>query len=556
MRIAIAQIDTTVGAFASNADRIRTFGREALARGASLLLAPEQAIPGYPARDFLGDGEFVEANVRALDDLARDPALSKLGAFVGFAEPHTGYGAGLHNAGALLLGGERVATARKTLIPNYDVFDESRYFDPGNGPLVFEHQGVPIAFTICEDVWSEGPPRRYERDPVGDAVALGARLVVNISASPYFHGKPQLREKMLGEVARRHGVPIVYCNLAGATDGLIFDGNSLVVAADGTILHRAKGFAEDLLVVDVEPAERPILTTSRRPIEGGDPDEAPRDADELLEALVFGIQGYARRTGFQRALVGLSGGMDSALVAVLATRAFGPENVMAVAMPSRYTASMSNEDAAALARNLGIRFETLPIEEVIGGFERTLSGLFAGTQPGLAEENLQARARGNLLMSLSNKFGSLLLTTGNKSEVAVGYCTLYGDMCGGLAPLADVYKTTVYDLARHINREKEVIPWRIITRPPSAELRENQTDQDSLPPYEILDRILRAHLEKGVGAAGLVAAGEDEAVVRRVLHLVRLSEYKRRQAAPPLKVSPRAFGEGWRYPIANRYRPI
>lgn len=552
MRIAIGQINATVGAFAQNVERIREMGRKALDQGASLLLAPEQAIPGYQARDFLDERDFVQANLDALETLRSDPDLADLAMLVGYASPHGDPGAGLYNAGAFLHGGREIATARKLLIPNYDVFDESRYFDPGLEPVIVEHEGVPVALTICEDVWSDGPPRRYQRDPVGEAVSLGARIVVNISASPYFQGKPCLRETMLGEVARRHRVPIVYCNLVGATDGLIFDGHSVVIGPDGTVQARGKGFAEDLLIVDVEPGENPVGAAPRHPFhdEGG-----AGNLDELLEALVFGIREYARRTGFHSALLGLSGGMDSALVAVLAARALGPENVTGVAMPSRYTASMSNEDAETLARNLGIRFETLPIEDVVTAFGRGLSGLFAGTTPGLAEENLQARARGTFLMALSNKFGSLLLSTGNKSEVAVGYCTLYGDMCGGLAPLADVWKTTVYDLARHLNRHEEIIPWRIIERPPSAELREDQTDQDSLPPYEILDRILQGHLVERKTVAELIEEGNEEPVVKRVLGMLRASEYKRRQAAPALKVSPRAFGEGWRYPIANRYRP-
>lgn len=553
MRIAIGQFNSTVGAFAGNVERIRQLGTEALDAGASLLLVPEQAIPGYPARDFLDDRDFVQGNLDALATLAADPTLGSLGIFVGYAEPHHEKGAGLHNAGAFLSGGRQLATARKILLPTYDVFDETRNFDPGREVTIVEHHGVPIALTICEDVWSEGPTRRYERDPVGEAVALGARLVVNLSASPYFWGKPSLREKMLGQVASRHGVPIVYCNLVGATDSLIFDGHSVVIGADGRTLHRGRGFKEELLVVDVEPAAAPTRG-ARMAFEDVPWSQLEHDPEELCEALVFGIREYARKTGFRKALLGLSGGIDSALVAVLAARAFGPENVHAVAMPSRYTASISNEDATLLASNLGIRFDTLPIERVVGALDETLSGLFQGTTPDLAEENLQARSRGVLLMALSNKFGSLLLTTGNKSELAVGYCTLYGDMCGGLAPLADLPKTLVYDLARYLNRDQEVIPWRIITRAPSAELREGQTDQDSLPPYEELDRILQGYLVDRRTVAELVAAGNDEAVVRRILGLLRTSEYKRRQAAPGLKVTPRAFGEGWRFPIAHGYR--
>lgn len=560
MRIAIGQLDLTIGAFSRNAARIREVGQKAREAGAELLVLPEQTIPGYPARDFLDVPDFVRSNVAALDEIAADRSLGDLGLFVGFAEPHGGTGAGLYNAGAFLVGGRRVATARKLLLPTYDVFDESRYFDPGEAVTLVEHGGVKIALTICEDVWNDKAfwqKRRYDRDPIEEAVAAGAQLVINASASPYTVGKPALRERMLGAAARRHRVPIVYCNQVGANDSLIFDGHSLVIGTDGSVLHRGRGFAEDFLVVDVAPSR---VHEAGAPGRVEDPPPLPsgpwsvRDLDELLEALTVGVRDYAKKTGFRSAVLGLSGGIDSAVVAVIAARAFGPENVQAVAMPSRYTASISNEDAAALARNLGIRFDVLPIERIYGAFEETLGGLFEGRAPDLTEENLQARSRGMLLMALSNKFGSLLLTTGNKSELGVGYCTLYGDMCGGLAPIGDLPKTLVYALAWHVNAGGEVIPERILVRPPSAELRENQTDQDSLPPYETLDRILQAYVVERLSVEELVARGEDEATVRRILSMVLATEYKRRQAAPALKVTPRAFGEGWRFPIAHGFR--
>lgn len=560
MRIAIGQFDSTIGAFARNAGRIRELGTRALAEGASLLLLPEQSIPGYPARDFLDVPEFVQGNVAALDELRRDPALHDLAMLVGYAEPHGGVGAGLYNAAAFLRRGEQVATARKLLLPTYDVFDEGRYFDPGETVTLVDHEGVRIAVTLCEDIWNDKnfwQRRRYVRDPIEEAVGQGAQLVVNLSGSPWWVGKPALRERMLGSAARRHGVPIVYCNLVGGNDSLVFDGRSLVIGADGRVLARGAHFAEDFLVVDVQPARvhqpgEPHRPEGAMPVPGEHVSDA--DLEELLQALVLGVRDYCAKTGFRSALLGLSGGIDSALTAVIAARALGPENVLGVAMPSRYTASMSNDDAAQLAKNLGMRFETLPIEKPFGAFAETLAPVFAGTRPDLTEENLQARSRGVILMALSNKFGSLLLTTGNKSELGVGYCTLYGDMAGGLAVIGDLPKTLVYQLARHVNAGGEVIPDRIITRPPSAELRENQTDQDSLPPYEVLDRILRGYVLEKRSVAELVAQGDDEATVRRVLSLVIGSEYKRRQAAPTLKVTPRAFGEGWRFPIAHAFR--
>ncbi|WP_373048292.1 NAD+ synthase [Vulgatibacter sp.] len=560
MRIAIGQFNATIGAFGSNVEKIRTLGRRALAEGAELLLLPEQSIPGYPARDFLDLPEFVQGNVAALEQLRSDPDLQELAVLVGYAEPHGGVGAGLYNSVAFLHGGAEKATARKLLLPTYDVFDEGRYFDAGSDVVLVDHGGIRVAVTICEDIWNDKifwQRRRYERDPIEEAVGRGAQLVLNLSASPFIIGKPALRERMLGAAARRHRVPIVYCNLVGGNDSLVFDGRSLVIGADGKVLHRGAHFAEDFLVVDVKPAAvhepgEPYRAEAALPVPGAS--VSAEDLDQLHDALTLGLRDYCARTGFRSVLLGLSGGIDSALTAAIAARALGPENVLGVAMPSRYTSAMSNEDAEALARNLGIRFESVPIEKAYGAFTETLAPLFAGTQPDLTEENLQARSRGVILMALSNKFGSLLLTTGNKSEIGVGYCTLYGDMAGGLAVIGDLPKTLVYQLSRHLNREREVIPERIITRPPSAELRENQTDQDSLPPYEVLDRILRGYVLEKRSVAELVAQGDDEATVRRVLSLVIASEYKRRQGAPNLKVTPRAFGEGWRFPIAHRFR--
>ncbi|AKU91226.1 NAD+ synthase [Vulgatibacter incomptus] len=572
MRVAIGQFNATVGAFRENADRIAALSRDASAKGATLLVLPEQAIPGYPARDFLTRHGFVAKNVEALEYLAKATASLPISLYAGFAEPHPGRGTGVHNAAAWLRGGRTLAVARKILLPSYDVFDETRYFDPGEQVRIVDHEGVKIALTICEDLWNDKTywrQRRYERDPVEEAVAAGAQLVINASASPFEVGKPQQRERMLAACARRHRVPIVYCNLVGGNDALIFDGRSLVVGKDGEILARGKAFEEDLLIVDVEPtaagtkaiaspppaAKGSAETSSPRhpvsPFRDGAPSD--EDLDDLLRALGLGLRDYLRKTGFEKVVLGLSGGIDSALTAALAVSAIGAENVIGVALPSQYTSQISKDDAAALAENLGIRFETLSIEPAFEAFKETLAPVLEGRTPTLTYENLQARSRGVLLMALSNELGALLLTTGNKSESAVGYCTLYGDMAGGLNLLGDLPKIVVYALSRYVNRDREVIPSRTISRPPSAELREGQTDQDSLPPYEVLDRIIAGYVVEGRSADELVAAGEDEAVVRRVRKLVRSSEFKRRQAAPSLKVTPRAFGEAWRYPIAQGY---
>ena len=550
MRIAIGQFDTTVGAFDRTVDRIVALAAEASEAGASLLLLPEQTLPGYPARDFLLRRDFVERGVRALADLAERTRDLPVAIAVGHALPHEGPGNGLYNVAVVLRGGRQVAVARKQLLPNYDVFDEKRWFDPGDATCVFDLDGVRLGLTICEDLWSEPPPgaRRLHRvDPARDAMDAGAQVLLNLSASPYEGGKERIRERLLSSCAARNAAPIVYCNLVGGNDSLIFDGRSLVIGADGSILARAAGFAEQLLVVDVEPG---LAGGTLAPAD----DDAALDCEEVLEALTLGLEDYAGKTGFRKAVLGLSGGIDSAVTAAIAVRALGADNVLGVAMPSRYTAGISNDDAVLLADNLGIRIGSLPIERSYVAFQEILAPALPGGPSSLTRENLQARSRGVVLMALSNDLGALLLTTGNKSELAVGYCTLYGDMAGGLAVLGDVLKTEVYALARHLNRDRVVIPERTITRPPSAELREDQTDQDSLPPYEVLDRILRGFLVEALSVEAIVARGEDEAVVRRVADLVRRSEFKRRQAAPVLKVSPRAFGEGWRFPISHAFR--
>jgi NAD+ synthetase len=455
----------------------------------------------------------------------------------------------LINAVAVLQNRQVAWRQSKSLLPTYDVFDEDRYFEPAKETTPFDFQGRKLGITICEDIWNDEdfwPERMYRRDPVRELIAQGAEVVVNVSASPWHAGKERTRLAMLQRVARDERVPLVQVNLIGANDELIFDGNSVALNRHGDLLAQGKAFAEDVLVVDVG-ATKP-LTPSLSPSDGAG--EA-----SLFAALSLGIRDYVRKCGFQSVVIGLSGGIDSAITTVLAVEALGADKVMGVAMPARYSSEGSLRDAAALARNLGIRYEVLPIENTFKAVETQLAGLFAGTRPNEAEENIQSRLRGVSLMALSNKFGALVLTTGNKSEMAVGYCTLYGDMCGALAVVADVFKTDIYRLARWVNRECEIIPAASISKPPSAELRPNQKDQDTLPPYETLDAILDAYVVRHRSKAEIIATGFEATVVNDVINKVTFSEYKRRQAAPGLKVSPRAFGMGRRIPVAQRFRP-
>ena len=546
MKIALAQLNPTIGDFEGNRRSILAAVAAAEARGAELAVFPELALCGYPPKDLLERPAFVAAAAASLEALAADLAGSAVAALVGFPERlATGAGRGLSNSAALIDGGRIVAVARKSLLPTYDVFDEWRYFEPAGEVAVTPFRGRRLGISICEDIWNDGdfwPERLYRDDPIEKLVAVGADILINIAASPYTVEKRHLRPRMLASVARRWHLPLVFANQVGGQDDLIFDGSSAVFDRSGAAIARASENAVDLIMVDLGSGRgdlRPAVDS---------------DAGSALAALVLGTRDYARRCGFKGALVGLSGGIDSAVVACIASRALGPANVLGVAMPSRYSSLHSRADAAQLADNLGIEFREIGIEPMFASYLDALAPAFAGREPDVTEENLQARIRGGLLMALSNKLGKLLLSTGNKSEIATGYCTLYGDTNGGLAVISDVPKTWVYKIARQINADGAVIPSSTLSKPPSAELRPNQVDQDSLPPYDVLDAILQAHVEEGLDTEALVGKGFERAVVEKVVRLVRVSEYKRRQLPPGLKITGKAFGTGRRYPIAQAYR--
>jgi NAD+ synthase/NAD+ synthase (glutamine-hydrolysing) len=510
-------------------------------QGADLVVTPELAMLGYLPRDLLLQRDLIDQSWEELRDLAHElrdsPAV-----IVGLAEPNVQpEGRPLFNTAALLKHGSVAARFRKSLLPTYDVFDEDRYFEPAADAQVLRLGDTVLGVTICEDIWNDRDfwkRRRYHSDPVEELARAGAECVINLSASPFSVGKQRLREAMLGQMAAKHGLPLLYVNQVGGNDDLVFDGRSCAFRGDGKLVGRARGFAEDLLLVDLDSPEGRIEQDTFLP------------ESEIWQALVLGTRDYVRKCGFSRVLLGLSGGIDSAITAAVAAEAVGAENVLGVLMPSPYSSPGSVKDARSLAHNLGIATTVLPIAGVMGAFDDTLALAFKGRDRDVTEENIQARIRGNLLMALSNKYGALLLTTGNKSELAVGYCTLYGDMSGGLAVISDVPKTMIYRLARWLNREQALIPDPVLTKAPSAELRPNQTDQDSLPPYDLLDEILARHVEQHQSAAELAAQGFDLVTVRKVLGLVKSAEFKRRQAAPGIKVSDRAFGVGWRVPIA------
>ncbi len=544
MKIALAQIDPTVGDFAGNTELILKFADRARERGADLVVFPELAICGYPPRDLVEKPDFLARSEAAVEDLAR--RLPKIAALVGSvrrAPPEQGKPA--MDVAVLLNRGRRLLEYAKILLPYYDVFDESRYFAPGNSPAVFSISNLPIGVTICEDAWNDKhfwKNRLYTRDPVEETTAAGAKFLLNIAASPYTTEKIGLRHDMLRALALRHGAPVIYVNQVGGNDQLIFDGSSMAFDAAGNLRARAKSFEEDMVLWDSEGGSEEI----RAAPEG--------ETEEIYQALLLGVRDYCRKCGFKRALVGLSGGIDSSLVATLAADALGAANVQGVSMPGPFSSPGSVTDAEALARALGIDFRIIPITPLYQSFLHTLAPAFEKRARDVTEENIQARIRGNILMALSNKFGAIVLSTGNKSELAVGYCTLYGDMAGGLAVIADVPKTTVYALARYANRNTPRIPAASFEKPPSAELRPDQTDQDTLPPYDVLDRILKSFIEDGLCAREIAARfGIDPKIVAETVRRVNAAEYKRQQAPPALKVNAKAFGMGRRYPIAQKY---
>ena len=543
MKIALAQINPTVGDFSGNLEKIVAASKKAAAQGARLTVFSELAICGYPPADFLEKPSFLARCRTAVDELSAATADLSTAVLAGVALPaDSASGKPAVNAAVLLDRGNLLLEQHKRLLPFYDVFDEQRYFSPARQQQVVELDGVRLAITICEDAWNDKhfwPRRLYSVDPMEELMRQHPAVHINLSSSPFWHGKREIRRDMLAAIARRDGVPVLMCNQVGGNDSLIFDGSSLALNARGELMAQAASFAEDLVVLD--PFDSPVLET------------APEDDDTAAayQALVLGTRDYVRKCGFQKALVALSGGIDSALVAAIAKDALGAENVLAIGMPSPYSSTGSIDDSKRLAANLGIGFEVIPISALFGEYTQALQPLFAGHKPDTTEENIQSRIRGTLMMALSNKFGSLVLTTGNKSEMAVGYCTLYGDMVGALAVIGDLVKTRVYAVCRWLNREQEVIPLSILEKPPSAELRPDQKDTDSLPPYDVLDPILEAYVERYESPEKIAQEhGFPLELVQQVVRLVERSEYKRQQAAPVLKVTSKSFGLGRRFPIA------
>jgi NAD+ synthase (glutamine-hydrolysing) len=569
VRIALAQINPTVGDFSGNLQKIAEFVERAAAAGAALVMFPELATCGYPPADLLEKESFVERAEQTLAAVAELTRGEGRPAVLCGSPMRCERSSGKHvrNVAALMEDGEIKFVQQKMLLPFYDVFDEQRYFEPAKSQALTVVKGEAIAITICEDAWNDKmfwPRQMYPVDPIDELMRQwavlpqplsGHRVILNISASPFWHGKLEVRQRMIGALAKRHHATVVMVNQVGANDSLIFDGGSFAVGPDGEVFAQARCFAEDLLVIETEGGVAGLggEASSTETLGNEDVAGCGDRTEKTWRALVLGTRDYLRKCGFRRAIVGLSGGIDSALVAAIAVEALGAENVQGIGMPSEFSSTGSVTDAEKLAKNLGIAFSTVPIRGVYEEFSRSLEPFFKGTGFGLAEENLQPRIRGSLLMAVSNKTGALVLTTGNKSEMACGYCTLYGDMVGALAVIGDVYKTEVYELSRWVNREREVIPEDTLTKAPSAELRPGQKDTDSLPPYEVLDPIVRAYIEEYSSAEEIVRTqGVELELVRKVIRLVELSEYKRQQAAPVLKVSRKSFGMGRRFPIAAR----
>ena len=546
MKIALIQLNPVIGDFKHQLDRIISFIDQAKADGCHLAVFPELALCGYPPRDLLEQKAFVEANRRCLNRLLA--GVEGIGVIVGFVDTNPDdMGKSLFNAAVLFEDGQILQRVNKQLLPNYDVFDERRHFEPGTPSRPVDYRGHRIGLTICEDAWNDKDifkRRLYANDPVTQLAGDGADLIINIAASPFHMGKIRFRDRMLATEARKHKVTIAFVNQVGGNDHILFDGTSAVFNPSGEVVARGMDFREDLVIFDTDTGRGDMHAVSAS------------DTEAVLNALVMGTRDYVTKCGFKRVVIGLSGGIDSALTAYVAVRALGRENTATVFMPSQYTSRENFEDTRTLARRLGVDYTIIPIDDAFNGFLQLLVPDADPANPGITEQNIQARIRGTLLMGISNRDGVLVLTTGNKSELAVGYCTLYGDMNGGLAVISDVPKTLVYEICRHINAEKEIIPQRILDKPPSAELKPDQTDQDDLPPYEVIDPILKGYVEEAQSAEDLVAAGFDPQVVADVIRRVDQNEYKRHQAAPGLKVTPKAFGEGRRHPIAKRFRPI
>ncbi len=542
MKIAIAQINTTVGDFSGNSDKIINSWLQADELGAEIVVFPELALCGYPPRDLLLKKNFLIENELQMERLTKRGG--KALAVVGFASQNkNGSGRPAHNSAAVIKSSEIIAIRHKSLLPTYDVFDEDRYFEPANNIEPVEVLNKKIGITICEDIWNDDVfihDRKYDRKPADELASAGADFLLNLSASPWSLGKEHSRHVLLSQLATKHCLPIVYCNLVGGNDELVFDGGSQYYNKHGVLGANAAMFSEDLVIVDTETIEPKSNNTEQ-------------DNAKIFNALSLGVKDYLHKCGFESAVIGLSGGIDSAVTAAIAVEALGPNNVRGVAMPSQYSSQGSLEDAERLAKALKIQYDVVPIEPIFEQLKAQLDTIFKQKKEDTTEENMQARIRGNILMSMSNKFGSLLLTTGNKSELAVGYCTLYGDMCGGLAVISDLPKTKVYSLARWINRKQEIIPEATITKPPSAELRPDQIDQDSLPDYEVLDDILESYIVNGSDLESIISSGHDPAIVQRIIQLINNNEYKRRQAAPGIKITSKAFGVGRRIPVAKRY---
>lgn len=555
MRLAIAQINFTVGAFEANFARMRDAVEQARQGGADLVVFSELAATGYPPRDLVHRGRFIDLNLALVDRLA---ALSdgRLGIVVGFVDRNpNSEGKGLYNAAAVCHEGRVIARRHKCLLPTYDVFDEDRYFEPARKVAPVDFHGTKLGVHICEDVWNDPelwPRRLYHREPVDELASQGAQLFINLSSSPFDTTKAEVRRRLIRHEARQHGRYFFYVNQVGGNDELVFDGHSLGVDPSGEIVLRARDFEEDFLMYDI-PGEALARPSSLRGRPGTLRTVSCGGTDAAWKALVLGLRDYVRKCGFAKAVLGVSGGVDSALTACLATEALGRDHLLMVSMPTRYSSDHSLNDARVLAENLGVQCRVIPIDPIFQTYLDALAPSFDGMQPDVTEENIQARIRGTTLMALSNKLGAMLLTTGNKSELAVGYCTLYGDMAGGFAVLNDVPKTLVYELARFANRERSLIPESTFAKPPSAELRPDQKDADFLPPYEVLDPIIEAYIERDLSPETIVQLGFDPAIVARVTRMIDRNEYKRRQAAPGIKITSKAFGVGRRFPIAAQY---